>query len=82
MPQLKVDSITNRSDTGAPTLTQGATIPSGKTISGAGNMDVVGVLTATTFSGNGTALTGIIPITIGKVYSIKIITDWVLPFRS
>ena len=73
MPLLKVDSITNRSDNGAPTLTQGATIPSGKTISGSGNMNVVGALTATTFSGNGSALTGFSFATSSKVYAIKLI---------
>ena len=73
MPQLKVDSITNRSDNAAPTLTQGATIPSGKTISGAGGINVVGVLTATTFSGNGSALTGFTFATTSNAYATKLI---------
>jgi hypothetical protein len=42
MAQLKVNVITNRNDNGSPELTQGATIPSGKTISGSGNINVVG----------------------------------------
>jgi hypothetical protein len=82
MPQLKVDSITNRSNNAPPELPQGATIPSGKTISGAGNINVVGVLTATAFSGNGSGLTGLSFIAQGKALAIKIITDSVLPFRS
>ena len=72
MPQLKVDSITNRSDNAAPTLTQGATIPSGKTISGTGGMTVNGTLTGT-FSGNGSALTGFSYATASKAYATKLI---------
>ena len=81
MPQLKVDSITNRSDNAAPTLTQGAIIPSGKTISGTGGMNVDGTLTGT-FSGDGSGLTGFTFATTSKIYAVKRITDWTLPFRS
>ena len=74
MPQLKVDSITNRSNNAPPELSQGATIPSGKTISGAGNMNVVGILSATIFSGNGSQLTGITFATIQKSVVVSLIT--------
>jgi len=70
--KIQVDSIATEQNT-APTLTQGATIPSGKTISGAGNINVVGVLTASNYSGNGTQLTGISFATIAKAIGISLI---------
>ena len=72
MPLLKVDSITNKSNNASPELSQGATIPSGKTISGAGGMTVNGTLTGT-FSGDGSALTGLTFATISNIYAIKLI---------
>jgi hypothetical protein len=79
MAQLKVNVITNRSDNGSPELTQGVTVPSGKTISGAGNMNVVGNVTATNFVGNGSALGQF--ASASKAYGIKLILD-PIPFRS
>ena len=70
--KIQVDSIATDQNT-APTLTQGATIPSGKTISGAGNINVVGVLTATNFSGNGSALTGLTFATTSNLIAINLI---------
>ena len=70
--KIQVDSISTDQNT-APTLTQGATISSGKTISGAGNINVVGVLTAATFSGNGSALTGFTFATTSNLIAINLI---------
>jgi hypothetical protein len=53
MSKLQVDTIVNKNDDGAPTLTRGAV--------------VTGVITATTFSGNATGLTGTPNITVGVV---------------
>ena len=78
MAQLKVNVITNRSDNGSPELTQGATVPSGKTISVAGNMNVNGTLTGT-FVGNGSGLGQF--ASAPKAYGIKLILD-PIPFRS
>ena len=78
MPLLKVDSITNRSDNASPELSQGATIPSGKTISVTGGMTVNGTLTGT-FSGDGSAIISV--VSLGKMFAIKLILD-PLPFRS
>ena len=79
MAQLKVNVITNKSDNGSPELSQGATIPSGKTISAAGNMNVVGSITATSFVGNGDGLGQF--ASAPKAYGIKLILD-PIPFRS
>ena len=45
MSTLKVDNIQNRVGTGAPTLTYGATIPSGQDLSVGGDLTVTGNLT-------------------------------------
>lgn len=79
MPQLKVNFITNKSDNGAPEISFGATVPSGKSISGAGGMNIVGVLTATSFSGDGTGLAQF--SSAPKAFAVKLILD-PLPFRS
>ena len=59
MSRLRSDKLVNKNATGAPELTYGATVPSTGTISGAGGINLTGIVTATTFSGNltGTATT-------------------------
>jgi hypothetical protein len=54
MSEIRVDKVVNEAGTGAVELTQGATVPSGKTISGAGGINVTGSVTAAsgTFTGN------------------------------
>lgn len=96
MSKIKVNSVSNRLDEGPPDLTYGATIPPGSAISGEGNLSLSGIstvgvvsttsLTATTinassFSGNGSELTGLPVINSGKVIALKLIFD-PIPFRS
>ena len=52
MSRLRSDKLVNKNATGAPELTYGATVPSTGTISGAGGINLTGIVTATTFSGN------------------------------
>ena len=59
MSRLRSDQVVNKAGTGAPELTYGAVVPATGTISGAGGINVTGVVTATSFSGDGSALTGI-----------------------
>jgi hypothetical protein len=59
MSRLRSDKVVNKAGTGAPELTYGAVVPATGTISGAGGINVTGVITATSFSGDGSALTGI-----------------------
>tara|TARA_R100000008_G_scaffold79774_1_gene61741 strand:+ start:24 stop:575 length:552 start_codon:yes stop_codon:yes gene_type:complete len=61
MSQLYVDGIKDRAGTGGPTLGTGVTVNGGT------NLNVSGVVTATTFSGNATGLTGTPDITVGSV---------------
>jgi hypothetical protein len=55
MSRIRADKVINRAGTGAPELTYGASIPVGYEITGAGGVNVTGVITATSFVG---ALTG------------------------
>ena len=49
MSEIRVDKVIDEAGTGAVELTQGATLPSGKTISGAGSLNITG---NSTFSGD------------------------------
>ena len=59
MSRVRADKWTNRAGSGAPTLTYGVQCPTGYGITGAGGINVTGVVTATSFSGSGANLTGI-----------------------
>ena len=95
--QVRVDKISNLAETGAVELTFGATIPSGQTLAVAGNLNssgiatvgvlsatsanITGVLTATKFVGDGSALTNLPNATKGFAIAMNTILD-PLPFRS
>ena len=49
MSEIRVNKVIDEAGTGAVELTQGATLPSGKTLSGAGGLNITGV---STFTGN------------------------------
>ena len=59
MSRIRANKITNKVGTGAVELEKGAHLPIGMGITGAGGLNISGVVTATSFSGSGTALTGI-----------------------
>lgn len=61
MSKIQVDSIANKDDTGAPTFTRGAV--------------VTGVCTATSFSGDGSSLTG---ISAGITTARAVFTNWIV----
>ena len=52
MSRIRADKLVNRTASGAPELTYGASVPVGYGITGAGGINVTGVVTATSFSGN------------------------------
>jgi len=66
MAKIKVNTIVNFNDDGAPELTQGATIPSGYTLDVNGDVNATGIVTATNFIGNGTGFTGLTISTVQK----------------
>jgi cytoskeletal protein CcmA (bactofilin family) len=59
MSEIRVNRVVAAEGTSAPTLPYGFQIPTGMGITGAGGVNVTGVVTATSFSGSGAALTGI-----------------------
>ncbi len=59
MSRIRANKITNKVGTGAIELEKGAHLPVGMGITGAGNLNLTGVVTASSFVGSGAALTGI-----------------------
>ena len=53
MSRIRANKITNKIGTGAVELEKGAHLPIGMGITGAGGLNITGVVTATSFSGNG-----------------------------
>ena len=54
MSEIRVNKVIDAAGTGSVELTQGATLPSGKTLSGAGDLNLTGIVTAASgsFTGN------------------------------
>lgn len=86
--QVRVDSIVNLNGDSAPELTYGATIPSGATLTSSGNFNIsgvatvgfltasnvtAGVITATSFAGDGSGLTGLQVLGSSKAIAFAII---------
>ena len=67
MSEIRVNNITNEAGTGAPSLSYGAEVPVGMGITGAGDINITGIITAGSFSGNATGLTGSPNITVTNV---------------
>lgn len=69
MSTLRVNQIVNKLDDGSPSLDKGASVL-GVGITAA-NINVSGILTATSFEGDGSNLTGLNVPTFGGVYSLR-----------
>ena len=67
MSEIRVNNITNEAGTGAPSLSYGAEVPVGMGITGAGDINITGIITAGSFAGNATGLTGSPNITVTNV---------------
>ena len=59
MSRIRADKFVNNAATGAPQLTYGAEVVAGVGLTGAGGINITGVVTATSFSGDGSGLTGV-----------------------
>ena len=59
MSRLRSNKVVNQAGTGAPELTYGAVVPGTGTISGAGKVSIGGSITAGSFHGDGSGLSGI-----------------------
>jgi hypothetical protein len=94
---LRTDSVTNKDGTGPVELSKGATIPSGQTLTNNGNFNITGVstvgfltasnvnvsgvVTATSFVGDGSGLIAVPSVSASKSIALKyIIAD--PPLRS
>ena len=71
MSRVRADKFVDRAATGAPTLTYGAEVPVGYGITGAGGINISGMVTATAgFSGDATGLTGTPDITVNNITGV------------
>jgi|TARA_B100000085_G_C18507501_1_gene498151 hypothetical protein len=73
MSSLKVDEIANRAGTGAPVLDTGGTVAVGYALTCGGGTNVTGVITATSFIGDGSGITNMPVVTPGKTIALKYI---------
>jgi len=58
--KLQVDSIESQDPINGPvSVSYGASVPSGQSFNALGDVNIVGIVTASNFSGNGSGLTGL-----------------------
>ena len=79
MSTLKVNFLTNKHLDGSPLFTKGLTVASGYALTCSGGVNITGIVTATSFSGDGSNLVNLTVINAGKAVAIKYILD-PLPF--
>jgi hypothetical protein len=64
MSKIQVDAI--QSNNGSPVnVAFGCTIPSGQTLAASGDLSISGIITATSFTGSASGITGI-PVILGS----------------
>jgi hypothetical protein len=80
--RVRAGSITDRPGTGAPQLTFGAEVPVGYGITGAGGINVTGVVTAGSFSGSATGLTGTPDITVRNITGVGMTLSGTLNYED
>lgn len=73
MSKIQVNSIVNRSDDGAVTFSKGAIVPSGQIFSIQGNASLTGVVTASSFVGDGSNLNNLAIATTARSVAYKAI---------
>ena len=86
MSKIKVNYVTNKTEDGAVELSRGATVPNGKTLTTNGNATATGTVTAGTInvnaatvtgnvsgtlSGDGSNLTNLPSVDVGRIMAIK-----------
>jgi hypothetical protein len=80
--RVRAGSITDRPGTGAPQLTFGAEVPVGYGITGAGGINITGVVTAGSFSGSATGLTGSPDITVRNITGVGMTLSGTLNYED
>ena len=71
MPQLNVDKIVNKNDSGAPSFTYGATVAAGYAISCPSGVVVTGVVTCTSYTGDGNSLSNLTFANASKAFALN-----------
>ena len=71
--QIQVDSIVHSDDVSPVQISFGATVSSGYTFSALGGATVLGICTASSFAGDGSALSGLPVATVGQVVGAVVI---------
>ena len=71
MSKIKVNRVVNADESAGPELTFGATIPSGQISVIGDGVNVSGVLTCGSLSGNGAGLTNLPNMTAGRVFAVR-----------
>jgi len=79
MSFLRVDSITNRNSDGPPLFLEGITVSSGYALTCSGGVNITGVVTATSFSGDAAGVTNISGVSPGTAMAIQFVLN-PLPF--
>ena len=80
MSEIRVNSVIAEGGTSAPNLAYGAQVPTGMGITGAGGINVTGVVTATSFSGSGANLTGVADT--GRIDSASLTVSGIATFNG
>ena len=82
MSRIRADKFVNNAANGAPELTYGAEVPVGYGITGAGGINITGVATAASFSGNATGLTGTPDITVRNIIGVGATLSGLLTYED
>ena len=72
MSTLKVTTLAGRVSGNAPTLTDGAVLPVGVALTGGGGINVTGIITGSSYRGDGSQLTGIDASALKSGGSVKV----------
>tara|TARA_B100001564_G_scaffold156312_1_gene131283 strand:+ start:524 stop:1378 length:855 start_codon:yes stop_codon:yes gene_type:complete len=83
MSRVRANKLTNRAGSGAPELTYGAEVPVGYGITGAGGINISGMVTATAgFAGDATGLTGTPDINVRNIVGVGATFSGVLNYED
>ena len=83
MSRVRANKLTNRAGSGAPELTYGAEVPVGYGITGAGGINISGMVTATAgFAGDATGLTGTPDINVRNIVGVGATFSGVLSYED
>ena len=72
--KIKVNSLEAYDPIGPVLVSYGASVPAGQTLTVQGDVNITGIVTASSLVGNGSALTGLSIATQGKAIAFTLIT--------